>query len=146
MAGAAVSVQLWPTCAICLPRTQQPKASNTAATGLFAYSHPKTSLATALPLHWTEHSLSSQGTTLRSLLGCNGCFRRSFECSNMQCLMSQNQKRELLNGRPSAWFVATILFVEWPNTASWQAPSNPVLLCQHQVLCHLLPDAEGPDT
>lgn len=46
MASAAVSV---------LCRAQQPKAASTAATGLPAYSHPKTSLgnasATALPLH-----------------------------------------------------------------------------------------------
>lgn len=132
MANAAVSAQLWPTCADSLCRAQQPKASNTAAMGLLAYSHPKTSLgnasATASPLHWTEHSPSSQGTISRSLLGGNGCYRRSSECSSMQRLMSQNQNRELLNDLTSAWLVAKILFMEWPNAVSRQALSKQVLL------------------
>lgn len=50
-------------------------------------------------------------------------------------------ERELLNGLPLAWLVAEILFMEWPNAVSWQAPSNRVLL----ELCHLLPYAEGLD-
>ena len=115
-------------CRLWLSRALQPKASNTVATGLLAYSYPKTyfvnALAAALPLHWTKRSLSSQGTILSSFPKMNSCYRRNSECSSMQCPKSQNQRRVLLTGLPLAWLIAKLLFIERPNTVSWHALSN----------------------
>lgn len=73
MANAVVNVQLllMRTDSLWLSKALQPKASNTAATGLLAYSDLRTyvvnALAAALPPHQAKHRPSSQETILSSL-------------------------------------------------------------------------------